>query len=366
MWKEFLEIGRDRLFLPLIFLMPVLQLILFGYVVGTDVRDLPMVVVDHDLTPTSRQVVTAFQNSGYFTVVGHTDRESDMRTLLDANRAQVALLIPQGFGEQVLRAAAAPVEVVVDGSESKSASVAQGYAVAILGELDRKLVKRPPGVDALAIPSIDARIRVLFNPSLRSINTMVPGLIAFILLLSTTMLMSQAVVKERERGTLEQIFVTPISRAEYLLGKVLPYTIIASAQISVIFIVGTMWFGVPFNGSLLVIGAGAVLFLLTCLGQGLIVSTVSRTRYQAQMGTIFIVIPSFLLSGFVFPLESMPPAVYAVTHLIPLRYFLVILRSNFMKGAGFVPLAPQFAAMAVFAVVIFGFALGRFRKKLED
>lgn len=365
MWKEFLELSRDRFLLPIVLVMPLIQLIMFGYIVGADVRDLPTAIIDHDRTPSSQRVVTGFENSGYFRIVARPAAESSLRGLMDGNDVQVAVVIPEGFGERVLKRAPAPVEVVVDGSESKTSQLAQGYAQRILQDASAELYAPPPGL-RLRVPALDVRVRVLFNPALRQVDTMVPGLIAFILLLSTTMLMSMAVVKERERGTLEQLFVTPIGRAEYLIGKMVPYALVASVQIAVIFLAGTLWFGVPFKGSFWVVGAGAVLFLFTSLGQGLLISTVSRTRYQAQMAVMFVVLPSFLLSGFMFPLESMPRPVYLVTYAIPLRYFLVVLRSSFMKGAGFAALAPQLLAMAGFSVAIFGAALLRFHKKLGD
>jgi ABC-2 type transport system permease protein len=364
--KEFLELARDRLLLPLVFVMPVIQLIMFGYVVSSDVRDIPTAVVDYDGTAASRQLVRAFEDSGYFQVVARPPSEGAVRPLMDGGTIQVALVIPPRFADSMLAREPVPVGVIVDGSETKTSQVAQGYAVSILRDAGGKLAKLPPGVTAPAVPHLDVRVRVLFNPSLKSVDTMVPGLIAFILLLSTTMLMSMAVVRERERGQLEQMFVTPISRAEYLTGKIVPYFVTAGAQIFVIFTVGTLWFGVPFRGSFIVVALAALLFALTSVGQGLIISTLSRTRFQAQQAAVFVVLPSFLLSGFVFPLESMPRPVYLLTYLIPMRYFLVILRSAFLKGSGFAALAPQFAAMTLFSAGIFGIALVRFRKKIAD
>jgi ABC-2 type transport system permease protein len=365
-WKEFLELSRDRLLLPLVFVMPLVQLIMFGYVVSSDVRDIPTAVVDYDHTTTSDAVVKAFENSGYFEVVARPASETSLTTLMDAGTAQAAIVIPRGFTTNVLTREPAPVQVIVDGSDSKTSQVAQGYAVSILRDASSKLFQPPPGVQLPKVPQFDVRVRVLFNPSLKSVNTMVPGLIAFILLLSTTMLMSLAVVRERERGQLEQMFVTPIRKGEYLVGKITPYLITATLQITVIFLVGTLWFQVPFRGSIAVIFVASILFAFTSVGQGLIISTLSRTRYQAQQAVLFVVFPSFLLSGFVFPLESMPRPVYLLTYLIPMRYFLVVLRSNFLKGSGFVALAPQLFAMAAFSVAIFGFALFRFRKKISD
>lgn len=362
-WKEFLQLRRDRSMLPIIFIMPVLQLIMFGYVIGTDVRDLRTAIVDRDGTPESRLVVDSFVNSGYFLDIAHPVDEAGMQKLMDGNKAQVAIVIPEGFSDLVHEKRPAEIGIVVDGSDSKTASVASGYAQQVVAALSGKLYPNRLSSSALGV---DAQVRVLFNPTLRAVNTMVPALLAFILMMSTQMTMSQAVVKERERGTLEQLFVTPIGRAEYLIGKLVPYVLIAFIQITLVFTVGTLWFKVPFNGNLLVLGAGLALFALTTLGLGLMVSLLSRTRYQAQQATIFLMVPSMMLSGFVFPLESMPKILYPISYLIPLRYILVIVRSNFMKGSGFVALWPQFLAMAIFATAIFGFGLSRFRKQLND
>ncbi len=362
-WKEFLQLKRDRSMLPIIFIMPVLQLIMFGYVIGTDVRDIRTAVVDRDGTTESRLVVDGFTNSGFFKQVAAPNSEAEMQTLIDGNKAQVAIIIPEGFSDDVRAKRATQIGIVVDGSDSKTASVASGYAGQVVASLGKKLY--PSRLSASA-GGVDARVRVLFNPTLRSVNTMVPALLAFILMMSTQMTMSQAIVKERERGTLEQLFVTPIGRAEYLIGKLVPYVIIATIQITLVFTVGTLWFKVPFNGTLLVMGSGLALFALTSLGLGLMVSLLSRTRYQAQQAMTFLMVPSMMLSGFVFPLESMPAVLYPISYLIPLRYIVVVVRSNFMKGSGFSALWPQFAAMAIFAVVVFGFGLSRFRKQLND
>lgn len=362
-WKEFTQFKRDPLLLRLVIIMPLLQLIMFGYVVGADVRNIPTAIVDADKTPVSRQLASAFTSSGYFAVVETPSDERAIQPLLDQSRIQAAILLPQGLEADLMRGGNVPIEVVVDGSDSKTASVASGYAAQIVGAFNRERI------DALGVtgaPGIDARVRVLFNPSLRAVNAMIPGLVAMIMMLSMTTVMSQAVVKERERGTLEQMFVTPITRGEYLVGKITPYVLISVAQVAFIMVAGRYWFNVPFNGSYLVVGIGMLLFLITCLGQGLFVSTVSRTRQQAQQATMFILIPTMVLSGFIFPIESMPPAIVPITYLVPMRYVLVVLRSNWMKGSGFEALWPQLAAMAVFSTALFFGALSRFRKRLSD
>lgn len=378
-WKEFLQLRRDKMMLPIIIFMPLAQLIMFGYVVSADVRDLPTAIVDLDRTPLSQRVSDSFTGSGYFTAVARPQRESDIRPLMDGNRIQVAVVVPKGFADRVDRGLPADVQVIVDGSDSKTSSIAGGYSQAIVADLSTKLAReaaaragrRAPGPQAargggVSGFGIDARVRVLFNPSLRAANTMVPGMIALVLLISMSALMSQAVVKERERGNLEQLFVTPVRRGEYVLGKVLPYVIVASVQIALIFTVGLLWFRVPFRGSLLVMSAGVLTFMLLAIGQALLISLVSRSRYQATQAVMFIMIPSMMLSGFIWPIESMPRPVQLVSYAIPLRYVLVILRSTFMKGSGFIAMWEQFALMAGISVLVFAVALAGFQKRISD
>lgn len=364
MWKEALQFRRDRMMVPLVLIMPVLQLVMFGYVVGSDVRNIPAAIVDSDHTATSRDVSSAFENAGYFNIVERPGSESDLQPLMDGNRVQVALVLPAGLERDLARGEQVPVGIIVDGADSKTASVASGYAAQTLADWSRSRLEAsglmPDGA------SIDARVRVLFNPTLRAVNAMVPGLVAYILLLTLTSIMSQAVVRERERGTLEQMFVTPITRGEYLIGKVAPFVLLSIVQVALVMGIAMWWFDVPFYGDVLVIAAGMLLFMFTVIGQGIFISTVSHTRHQAQQATMFMLIPTMVLSGFIFPIESMPATIVPLTYLIPLRYALVILRSSFMKGAGWEALWPHFAAMAVFAIVIFGASLTRFQKRLTD
>lgn len=362
-WKELIQLSRDRLLLPIIFFMPVAQLVMFGYVVGSDVRNLPTAIVDYDHTAASRSLGTALSSSGYFTVITHPGDERELRTLLDSSRVQLALVVPKGFSAALDRGQQERVEIVVDGADSKTASVASGYAAQTIADWNQRRLKAS-GM-SMTGPGVDARVRVLFNPSLRAVNSMIPGLVAMILLLSITAIMSQAVVRERERGTLEQMFVTPIQRGEYLIGKIVPYVGVAIMQVLLIMTVGRLWFKVPFRGNFLVVGLGLLLFMFTAIGQGLFVSMVSRTRHQAQQATMFILIPTMVLSGFIFPLESMPPAIVPITYLLPMRYALVMLRTAAMKGAGLSALWPLMAAMAAFSAVIFGLALANFSKRLE-
>jgi ABC-2 type transport system permease protein len=367
-WKEFTQIRRDRAMLPILFIMPVIQLVLFGYVVGSDVRNLNMAVLDQDNTTVSRQVVDAFTSSGYFKVSARPGSEAQLKDTMDGGGAVIAIEIPKGLQEAVRQHAPQQLGIIIDGSDSRTSQVANGYAQGVVASLSSKLYPSPgaqPGAPRAAL-GVDAQVRVLYHPTLRAVNSMIPALLAFILLMSTQNLMSQAIVKERERGTLEQLFVTPIGRTDYLLGKLLPYIGVAVFQVAITFIVGVLWFNVPFNGSLWVIGAGLMLFMLSALGLGMIVSLLSRTRQQAQQTSMFLQMPSMMLSGFMFPIDAFPRWLYYLTFLIPLRYILVIVRSNFIKGSTFAALWPQFLAMALFSIAIFIFGLTRFRKRLAD
>ncbi len=369
MWKEFIELFRDRALLPTVFIMPVIQLVLFGYVVSADVRNLSTAIVDQDHTVASQKVGDALLNSGFFVLAGRPANEAGARQLMDSNDAQVAVIIPKGFSQAIDEGRKAPVQVIVDGTEANTGQVASAYASNILRNLSSKLTNGAGATVSGAMnqgPGVDARVRVWFNPTMRSVNTMVPGLLAFILLMSVTSLVAQSVVKERERGTLEQIFVTPVSKSQYLTGKMLPYTLVATVEVTVIFVVGVLWFRVPFAGDMFFLSAAMLLFMITCVGQGLLVSTMAHTRMQAQMVTMFISLPSMMLSGFMFPVDSMPAIVKPITYLIPLRYFLIVIRSIFLKGVGPLDVWPQLLAMALFSVAIFSFALFRFQKKFSD
>jgi ABC-2 type transport system permease protein len=366
-WKEFTQIRRDKSMLPILLIMPVIQLILFGYVVGSDVRNLNLAVLDQDNSIQSHQIVDAFTSSGYFTVTARPNTDAQLKDVMDGGGAVVAVTIPQGLSDSIAQKRAAQLGIIVDGSDSRTSQVAAGYAAGIISNLSADFYPIPgaqPGASLSA--GVNTQVRVLYNPTLRAVNTMVPALLAFIIMMSTQNLMSQAIVKERERGTLEQLFVTPISKADYLLGKVLPYAAIGAFQVALTFVVGVLWFQVPFNGSLLVIGTGLMLFMLSALGLGMIISLMSRTRQQAQQTSMFLQMPSMMLSGFMFPIDAFPRWLYLLTFLIPLRYILVIVRSNFLKGSSFLSLWPQFLAMAVFSIGIFLFGLSRFSKRLND
>jgi ABC-2 type transport system permease protein len=364
-WKEFTQLRRDRSMLPILFIMPIVMLLMFGYVVGSDIKNLKLAVLDNDHTAQSQEAIDAFVSSSYFTIAVKPQTEAQLKQALDGSQAVIAIDIPKGFADSIREKRSTQIGVIVDGSDSRTSQVALQYSSGIIAALGAKpdFYPQPPGMTG---GGINVQTRIFYNPTLRAVNTMVPALLAFILLMSTTNVMSQAIVKERERGTLEQLFVTPIGRTDYLLGKLLPYIGVAAIQVVVTFLVGVLWFQVPFSGSLLVIGAGLMLFMLAALGIGMLVSLISNTRQQAQQTSQFLQMPQMMLSGFMFPVDAFPRWLFYLTYLIPLRYILVIVRSNFLKGSSFAELWFQFAAMAVFSVGIFVLGLSRFHKRLAD
>ncbi len=364
-WKEFKQLRRDPLLLRVIFIMPILQMVLFGYVVATEVKHLPTAVVDLDRTAVSRQLDSAFSAVSYFDIRYRPADETALRPLLDQGKAQVAIVIPAGTEAAIERGQTTSVGIIVDGSDSQSASVGTSYAVKVVAEVNQRLLAAS-GASTAAAPAIDPRIRVVFNQSLAPVNTMIPGLIGAIVMISIMVVMSQAVVKERERGTLEQMFTTPITRGEYLIGKVIPYVMLAAAQATLVAVVGSLWFGVPFRGSVGVVVLGVGLFMLTALGLGLLVSLVSHTRHQAQQTILFVMLPMIILSGFIFPISSMPAPIQPFTKLIPLAWALQVLRGVFTKGAGLAALATPLWVLAAFGVAIFGASVAAMRRRLAE
>jgi ABC-2 type transport system permease protein len=363
-WKEFLQFRRDRLLMPVVFIMPIVQLLLFGYVVGADVTNLPTAVVDHDNTFASREIVQMMASSGYFRVVAQPSQESQLQPLIDSGKAKVAFVIAKGTEDDLAAGRVVPFGIVVDGADSKTASVASGYASQIVAAFNQRRIAQAAA--RAGAGGLNGTVRVAFNPSVKAVNAMVPGLIATILMLSIIAVMSQAVVRERARGTLEQMLVTPLTRGEYLLGKVTPYAVIATIQMSFVATVGRLWFRVPFNGHFLTVALGLFVFMFTSIGLGLLISLASHTQAQAQQAMMFVLIPTIVLSGFMFPIESMPPAIVPLTYFIPLRYALVVLRGSFLKGSTAVDLAVPLLAMVAFSVLIFGVAVISFRRRLGE
>jgi ABC-2 type transport system permease protein len=365
MWKEFIELRRSPQLLRLVLIAPILQLAMLGYAATTDVRDVPLVVVDGDHSPRSRQLIEQFAASPYFDIVREEATPSGVEPDLARGRAWLAMIVPAGFGRQVemadgSAAAAARVQVIADGTDANSSGVALAYVQGLVGEFNAALSAERGG----GPPGIEGRVRIWFNPDLESRNFMVPGVLAVLLLIVTSNLTSMAIVRERELGTLDQLNVTPLGRAELILGKLLPYALVGFVDVLLVIAVAVGWFEVPLRGSVLLLLAASLVYLVCTLGLGLFVSTISSTQQQAMMtATFFVLVPMVYLSGFIFPIENMPRLIQWATTLIPLRYFLVIVRGIFLKGVGFDVLWPQFAAMAAWGAAILGLAAIRSSKR---
>jgi ABC-2 type transport system permease protein len=355
MRKEFYQLRRDPRLLRIVFVAPMIQLVVFGYAVTTDIRHTPTFVVDLDHTQDSRELIEAFTSSGYFRITGHSDRPADLVRALDGGGALVGIEIPRGFSEDLRGGSGARVQILVDGTDSNTATVAMGYAERIVQSAGARLA--PAGAAAL-----DLRERSWFNPDLTSRNYNVPAVLGIIIMLVCLLLTSLAVVREREIGTLEQLMVSPLSPAELIAGKTLPFALIGIADLVAVTTVAFLWFGVPFAGSFLLLFAASLLYILAGLGMGLFVSTISHTQQEAFMVTFLLFMPSILLSGFMFPVSSMPPLFQWLTLLNPIRHYLEIVRGVFLKGAGPGALVHQLAALLLLGGAFVLFAGSRFRK----
>ncbi len=361
--KEFIQIRRDRRLLPLLIVMPLVQLLLFGYVFSTDVKNISTGVVDMAKTTESRALVNAFKSAGYFTIRGYTGNRAELMRLIENGDIRVGLVIPRGYSTSLARRRPAEIEALIDGSDPNTGGTAASYILRIVQAQGAKLKLKQLG-GRTAVSPLDNRIRVLFNPSLKSVNYMIPGLIGMLLMLVSTLLAAAAIVRERERGTMEHLIVMPIRRWELILGKILPFVVFGFFDIMLITAVGALWFKVPFRGDLLLLFTLASVFLFTTLGLGLFVSTTARTQQQAMMTAYFIALPTMILSGLIFPIESMPKVIQLLTYLFPLRYFLVIVRSIFLKGSNLFELWYNVLLLVAYGAIIFSLSVWRFQKKL--
>jgi drug efflux transport system permease protein len=365
--KEFIQIFRDPRMKGVIFLMPLVQSFVFGYAVTTDVTHIPTAIFDLDNSRVSRELISRFVNSGYFEIAEHVSREERAKALVDRGEVKAVLRINKGFGEAIRKGQVALLQVIVDGTDSNTAGIILDYVGRITAPFSEQVLrtrilkitgqKLKPG-------RVELETRAWFNENLESRNYYVPGVMALVVMLVTLMLASMAVVREKEMGTLEQIMVTPITQLEFILGKTLPFALIGFADVILITGVAVYWFEVPLRGSLTLLLAATALYLLSTLGIGLFISTVSRTQQQAMMSAFFFYFPAVLLSGFMFPIANMPEVVQWMTYLNPLRYFLVIIRGIFLKGVGPEILWPQMVALAVLGMAMLWFTARRLQKTL--
>ncbi len=362
--KEFIQLFRDRKNRPLLVISPLVQLIVFGYVVTTDVRDIRVALIDHSRTPESRRLVEAFDGNPTFRITHVFEDPRDLDRLLLARGVDVGLQIPPDFSTRIRRGQTAEVQVLVDGSMSNMAAVRISYTVAVIEGFNTRLL-RELNRRRIDFGEIDGRVRTWYNPNLDSQYFYVPGIVAFLVMLLSLLLTSMAIVREKEAGTMEQLIVTPLKPFELILGKTIPFILIAQAQMVMVILFARLWFRIPMIGNALLLLAASSIFLLSTLGIGLLISTVSRTQQQAMMSNFFFIVPFFMLSGFVFPISNMPLPVQWLTHLNPLSHFLVIIRGVFLKGTGISVLWPQFMELAVLGGLVFAAAVNRFRKRAD-
>ena len=366
--KEFIQIRRDPRTLALVLVIPIMQLFLLGYAATNDVRNIPMAVYDQDRRPAARRLLDAYRAADYFSLQFDVGSESELRTLIDQGDARVGLVIPADYTTTLQGGGSAQIALVFDGSDPTSASTAlsaaqligQEHATEILFE---RLQGRGQPVTLQA--PLEVRSQVWYNPDLVDAYFMIPGVIGTILYSLTSILTATAIVRERERGTIEQLIVTPIRSWELVVGKILPYVLLAFLNTLTVLAIGHWWFDVPIRGDLSLILALSGLFLLTSLGIGLLASTFARTQQEAMLAVFMLFLPAIFLSGFFFPLEAMPEFLQWVSRLIPLRYNLVIIRSLLLKDIGLAALRDEIIALVIFGVILMTAASLRFRKRLD-
>ncbi len=362
--KEFIQLMRDKRNRIVLFVSPLIQILVFGYVVNYDVRTINVALLDYSRTYESRSFAEAFTGSKIFHIRHYLQEDRQLEELLLRGRVDMAIKIGPDFAGIIRKGQTAPVQIIADGSMSNMASLRVAYTMSVIDKFNRDTIRELYPMQ-MNYGRVDARVRTWYNPNLDSQYFFVPGIVAFLIMLLSLLLTSIAIIREKEAGTMEQLIVTPIKSSELIVGKTIPYIIISLGQMATVIIVAILWFNIPLQGSILLLFFASCLFLLSTLGVGLFISTISKTQQQAMMSTFFIIMPFFMLSGFVFPIANMPEVVQWLTLVNPLRYFLVIVRGIFLKGVAFDVLWPQFAGLAVLGALVFSGAIARFKKRLD-
>jgi ABC-2 type transport system permease protein len=377
--KEIIQVLREPRMRALLFFPPIIQLVVFGYAVTLDVDHARIAWMDMSRTPESRALQACFEGSGRFDVVAYPSSEDDIQRLLDRSEVHAVVAVLPEFARDLARGRTAQVQVLLDGTNSNTASLVSAYAAGVIREFaksvspaqakNQQLIQttvRGAGTGGMpAVAQVVSDTRVWFNPDLRSRNYFVPGVAANILLMVTLMLTAQAIIREKEIGTMEQLMVTPMRPIELIIGKTLPFALVGMINMLLVTGGALLIFRIPFRGNFLLLMFCALLFLMTGLGAGLFLSTISHTQQQANMGSFFFTTPAFMLSGFTFPIRNMPAAVQYLTYLNPLRYFMEIVRGIFLKGVGISVLWPQMVILTIYGVAILGLSALRFHKKLD-
>lgn len=367
--KELIELKRDKAARFLLVVPPILQMLIFGYAATFEVYHVSTAVLDLDHSQESRDLIARFTSSNRFNVVEVAQTQSEINAAIDASDAAVAIVIRAGFAEQLRNGHGAAVQVIVDGTNSNTALIALGYintiATGFAQDYAANLMQRVQGAPALRQVQVTVEQRPWFNPDLDGRWYFVPGVIGTLTLIIVVNLTAFAIVREREVGTLEQIMVSPIRPVDFILGKTVPFFLVGLGEVALVVAVGLVWFRIPFVGNPLVLLLGTALFLLSNLAVGLLISTVCSTQQQAFSTNFFVLSPLFILSGFAFPISSMPQVLQWFTYINPLRYYLVVIRGTLLKGVGVDVLWPEFAAMAAIALILLALSILRFRKTLE-
>jgi len=365
--KEFIQILRDPRTLIMTLVIPIMQLFLLGYAATTDIKNIKLAVWDQSRSPQSRALLDAFRSSDYFTIAYDVGSQQEVRTLIENGKVRGALIIPPDYDRGLLNSGA-QVSMILDGSDATNGSTAlsvskligQSFATKVIAEQSALL-----GRSVSIVPPLDVRTQVWYNPDLASTYFMIPGVIGMILYAITTMLTATTIVRERERGTIEQLIVTPIRSWELVIGKILPYVVLAFLDTIEVLVIGHWWFGVPVRGDISLILGASGLLLLSSLGIGLFASTIANTQQEAMLTVWMTLLPGIFLSGFFFPLEAMPQFLQIVSYAIPLRYYLIVIRALLLKGVGPAAIQNELIALTLFGVIIMGAAALRFRKRLD-
>jgi ABC-2 type transport system permease protein len=357
MIKEFIQIFRDKRMKAIVFFIPVMQTLVFGYAVTTDVNNVPSAVYDLDRSPESRELIRRFSSSGYFSIQFYAVSVFQLQDALDRGTILLAFQINKGFSKDLKKRKPTEIQVLVDGTDSNTAMVAVDY-------VNRIILKYGKDLSGEVVPQgLDVRSRAWYNPELKSKNYNVPGVIAMVIMLTSLLLTSMAIVREREIGTMEQLMVTPLRPVELVLGKTVPFALIAIFDVVLVTVIASLTFHIPIRGSLPLLLLSTTIYLLSVLGIGLFISTIAKTLQQAMMATFLFYMPAVLLSGFMFPIENMPLVFQYVTYANPLRYFLVIIRGIFLKGNGIVILWPQMLALFLLGLAVIALSSFRFSKR---
>jgi ABC-2 type transport system permease protein len=373
--KETIQIRRDRRMLMIIFVAPVIQLILLGYAATTDVNRIPTAILDYSKTQESREILLLFKNSSRFEINYFPDSQIELVELLDQGKAWVGIEIGSDFAQELKKGETASIQIIIDGTNSNTAGVASGYINQLLLPYNKKLIqdkvqkKVAQALSSGIVPEIkflnvENQQRAWYNPELKSRDYNLPGVLALILMITTMMLTSMAIVREKEIGTIEQLMVTPIKTIELILGKVVPFVLIGFIDVVLVTSVAILWFKIPFRGSFFLLFLSVGGYLLTTIGIGLFISTLTKTQQQAMMTTFFFLMPAIILSGFMFPISNMPELIQYLTYINPLRYFLIIVRGIFLKGSNLSVLWDKLLPLAGIGIAVLVFSVLRFQKKL--